>query len=93
MEPGLVHCFCANRPALHYRYPPLAPPRTPLRHEEVHEAPQLHQVVLQRGAGDEQAALGVEVEQRLQQGGGGGQGGSGPWGLYWGVRSSRPRCA
>ena len=35
------------------------------RHEEVHEGPELHEAVLERGAGEEEAALRVEVEQRL----------------------------
>ena len=34
-------------------------------HEEMHEGPELHEVVLQGGPGDQQAALGIEVEQRL----------------------------
>ena len=34
-------------------------------HEEVHERPQLHQVVLQRCARQEEAALTVEVEESL----------------------------
>ena len=34
-------------------------------HQEVHERPQLHQVVLQRGARQEQPALAVEVQQGL----------------------------
>ena len=36
-----------------------------VRHEEVHERPQLHQVVLQRRAGEQQATLRLKVEQRL----------------------------
>lgn len=36
-----------------------------LGHEEVHEGPELHEVVLQGGASDEEAALGVEVQQGL----------------------------
>lgn len=34
-------------------------------HEKVHEGPQFHQVVLERGAGQQQAALAVEVKQSL----------------------------
>ncbi len=36
-----------------------------VRHEEVHERPELHEVVLERGAGEEEAALGLEVEEGL----------------------------
>jgi len=36
-----------------------------VRHEEMHQRPQLHQTVLQRSAGQQQAALAVEVEQGL----------------------------
>ena len=36
-----------------------------LRHEEVHETPELHQVILQRRPGNEQPPPAVEVEQRL----------------------------
>ena len=36
-----------------------------VRHEEVHQRPQLHQAVLQRCAGQQQSALAVEVQQRL----------------------------
>ena len=37
------------------------------RHEEVHERPQLHHTVLQRSAGEQQSALRVEGQQRLQR--------------------------
>ena len=43
----------------------LLPGAEDVRHEEVHERPQLHEVVLQRRAREQQAALRVEVEQRL----------------------------
>jgi hypothetical protein len=39
--------------------------RKHLRHQEVHQRPQLHQVVLQGSARDQQAALGREPQQRL----------------------------
>ena len=34
-------------------------------HEEVHEGPQLHEVVLQRCAGEQEAPPAAEVEQEL----------------------------
>ena len=34
-------------------------------HEEVHEGPQLHEVVLQRRAGEQEAPPAAEVEQQL----------------------------
>lgn len=36
-----------------------------VRHEEVHERPELHEVVLERRAGEEEAPLRLKVEQRL----------------------------
>lgn len=45
-------------------------PELPVRlehvgHEEVHQRPQLHQVVLERGAGQQQTVGGLEVQQHL----------------------------
>lgn len=34
-------------------------------HEEVHERPELHEAVLQRGTGEEEPPLGVERQERL----------------------------
>lgn len=36
-----------------------------LRHQKVHQRPELHQRVLERRAGEKEPALRVEVEQRL----------------------------
>ena len=36
-----------------------------LRHQEMHERPELHDVVLERGASKEKAPLGVKPEERL----------------------------
>lgn len=36
-----------------------------VRHEEVEQTPQLHQIVLQRGTGQKQAMLRLEAEERL----------------------------
>ena len=64
----------------------------------MHERPQLHQVVLQGRAGDEQAALGGEVEQRLRgEGRGRERGGSEVWVGGWAGgsvgRSGCGRCS
>lgn len=44
---------------------PLHAPSEDVGHEEVHERPQLHQAVLQRGPREEETPLGVERQQRL----------------------------
>lgn len=36
-----------------------------MRHQKVHERPQLHQVVLQGGARQKEPSLSVEIEQYL----------------------------
>ena len=36
-----------------------------LRHQEVHEGPEFHNIVLKRGSSEEEAALGVEAQQCL----------------------------
>ena len=65
---GAVHAG----PALHVRRQRVGEPGLELRlrpeqvrHEEVHEGPQLHEAVLQRRAGEQEAAAGGEGEQRL----------------------------
>lgn len=53
-----------------------------VRHEEVHERPELHQVVLQGRAREEEAAVAVEVQQGLGAGEGRGvrgRDGGGAW--------------
>lgn len=49
----------------HKRIHAPALPSKDVRHQEVHQGPQLHQAVLQRGSSEKEASLRVERQERL----------------------------